>query len=160
VQNCVQIAATDPRMTVMAMGTTDLAKELRVPHRPDRLGLQYSLSQCVIAARIHNKEILDGVYLDLQDEQGFAESCRQGRDLGFDGKTLIHPGQLAMANQVFGPSDAELIRAKKIIVAWQQAKTEGKGVAVVDGKLVESMHVDEAKRQLAIAEMIAALADS
>ena len=104
---------------------------------------------------MHNKEILDGVYLDLQDEAGFANVCQQGRNLGFDGKTLIHPGQIAKANDVFGPSEADLIRAQKIIDAWRQAQAEGKGVAVVDGQLVESMHVDEAQRDLAIAAMIA-----
>ena len=157
VQNIYQIVAADPRLTVVAMGTTDLAKELRVPHTPDRIGLQYCLSQCVLAARVHNKEILDGVYLDLQDEAGFANVCQQGRNLGFDGKTLIHPKQLAIANEVFGPSEADLTRARNIISAWQQAEAEGKGVAVVDGQLVEGMHVDEAQRQLSVAELIAEL---
>ncbi len=157
VQNINQIAAADPRLTVIAMGTTDLAKELRVPHTPDRTGLQYSLGRCVLAARAYNKEILDGVYLDLQDETGFFQACQQGRALGFDGKTLIHPKQLAGANEVFGPSEADLMRAQKIIDAWRQTEAEGKGVVVVDGKLVEAMHVDEAQRHVAIAKAIAEL---
>ncbi len=153
-----QIASVDPRMTVVVMGTTDLAKELRVPHTADRCGLQYSLGKCVLAARSYGKDILDGVYLDLEDEAGFANICEQGRDMGFDGKTLIHPKQLVMANKVFGPSEADLQRAEKIIAAWKQAEAAGKGVVVVDGKLVESMHIDEAHRNQAIANTIAELA--
>lgn len=155
--NINQLAAVDGRLTVLVMGTTDLAKELRVPHTPDRIGLQYALSQCVMAARANNKDILDGVYLDLQDQAGFANACEQGRELGFDGKTLIHPNQLAVANEVFGPAEVELQHAVKIIHAYEEAEAQGKGVVVVDGKLVEGMHVDEAKRQLAIAESIAEL---
>ncbi|WP_101756777.1 CoA ester lyase [Oceanicoccus sp. KOV_DT_Chl] len=157
VLNIQQIAAVDPRVEVIVMGTTDLAKELRVPHTPDRLGLQFALSACVLAARANGKEILDGVYLDLDDEAGFANACEQGRDLGFDGKTLIHPKQLASANNVFGPSKADIVRAEKIITAWQVAEAEGKGVVVVDGKLVEGMHVDEARRHLELAKIIAEL---
>jgi citrate lyase subunit beta/citryl-CoA lyase len=152
-----EIVSASPRLTVIAMGTTDLAKELRVPHVPSRVGLITSLGQCVLAARAHNKEILDGVYLNLDDEAGFANACEQGRELGFDGKTLIHPKQLAAANTVFGPSEQELARARKIIEAWRQAEAEGSGVVVVDGSLVEGMHVDEAKRQLEIADVIAEL---
>jgi citrate lyase subunit beta/citryl-CoA lyase len=154
-----QIVAADTRMTTVVMGTTDLAKELRVPHTPNRTGLIYALSQCLLAARAHNKEILDGVYLDLQDEAGFVSACHQGRDLGFDGKTLIHPKQLAAANDVFGPSQAALIRAQKILAAWVLAEADGRGVVVVDGRLVENMHVDEARRDLAIAEVIVAMAE-
>ena len=158
VKNIDAIASSDPRMTVMIMGTTDLAKELRVPHTADRIGLQYSLGRCVLAARTYHKTILDGVYLDLEDAAGYRAICQQGRDLGFDGKTLIHPTQVADANDVFGPSAADIERAHKIIAAWQQAEAEGKGVVVVDGKLVEGMHIDEARRSLAIAERIEALA--
>ena len=147
--NIHQIANSDARMTVIVMGTTDLSKELRVP---DRIGLLHSLSQCVLAARAHDKDILDGVYLDLQKDEGFADICQQGKALGFDGKTLIHPKQLAAANDIFGPSAADIDRAEKIIAAWQLAQAQGEGVAVVDGKLVEAMHVDEAKRHLALAE--------
>jgi citrate lyase subunit beta/citryl-CoA lyase len=158
VENIHQILAADQRVAVVVMGTTDLAKELRVPHTPERLGLQYSLGRCVHAARSCQREILDGVYLDLKDAAGFVASCQQGRELGFDGKTLIHPSQLVGANEVYGISGAELERAKKIIQAWQLAAAEGKGVAVVDGKLVEVMHVDESRRQLEIAAVIEQLA--
>lgn len=154
VENIDAIAGADPRITVLVMGTTDLAKELRVPHTPERIGLQYSLGRCVLAARRFGIDILDGVYLDLNDEPGFSQACEQGRALGFDGKTLIHPGQLVAANRVFGLSDSDIERAEKIIAAWKTAEAEGKGVVVVDGKLVEGMHVDEAKRQLDIAVAI------
>jgi citrate lyase subunit beta/citryl-CoA lyase len=119
-----------------------------------------SLGLCLLAARANNIDILDGVYLDLDDERGYLASCQQGRDLGFDGKTLIHPKQLAGANAAFGPSEEELSRAKKIIEAWRQAEAAGQGVVLVDGKLVENLHVDEAKRQLAIGEAIAAMVNA
>lgn len=153
VTNIQQIASASARITVIAMGTTDLSKELRVT---DRIGLLYSLSQCVLAARAYNKEILDGVYLDLHNDQGFTDTCVQGKHLGFDGKTLIHPKQLAAANEVFGPSANDIERAENMIAAWKLAEAEGKGVVVVDGKLVEAMHIDEARRHLARAEKIAA----
>ena len=154
VLRCADIAAAGHGLQVLAMGTTDLAKELRVPHTPQRLGLLTALGSCVLAARAHQLDILDGVYLDLEDEAGFRQACEQGRELGFDGKTLIHPRQLAAANAVFAPDPQALVRAEKIIVAWQQAEQAGSGVVVVDGQLVEAMHIDEARRQLAIAAMI------
>ena len=155
VASAQEIAAAHPRLSALLMGTTDLAKELRVPHTPDRIGLQISLGACVLAARMANIDVLDGVYLAIDDAEGFAASCRQGRDLGFDGKTLIHPSQIDSANYVFGPSTEAIARARRIMAAWEEASTEGKALAVVDGKLVESMHVDEAKRTLAMAELIA-----
>lgn len=160
VMNIQQIVSSEKRLNVILMGTTDLAKELRTPHTTDRIGLQFCLGQCVLAARANNKEILDGVYLDLHDEPGFIAACEQGRDMGFDGKTLIHPKQLGAANQVFAPSEADLVKAKAIIAAWEVAEAEGKGVVVVDGKLVEVMHIDEAKRHLEIASTIEALQEN
>lgn len=157
VQQCAQIAAAHERVKVLVMGTTDLAKELRVAHTPDRVGLLYSLGQCLLAARLQDCDILDGVYLDLNDEAGFQAACEQGRDMGFDGKTLIHPRQIAAANAVFGPAAADIERAHRIIAAWQQVASEGKGVAVVDGKLVEAMHLDESRRLLAIDAAISEL---
>lgn len=154
VMNCAAIAASHDRLKVLVMGTTDLAKELRVAHTRDRIGLLFSLGQCVLAARLCGREILDGVYIDLQDDDGFRVACEQGRDLGFDGKTLIHPRQLDVANTVFGPSAADVERAHKVIAAWDEAEKAGKGVAVVDGKLVETMHLDESRRLLAIADAI------
>lgn len=147
--------AQHPAVSVLVMGTTDLASELRVPHRPDRLGLQWSLSQAVLAARLAGIAVLDGVYLELDNPSGFQAICEQGRALGFDGKTLIHPSQLDAANTVFGPSAEGVQWAERVIAAWQVAQEQGLGLAVLDGKLVETMHVDEARRTLATARYIA-----
>ncbi len=156
VLNIDEICGASARNEVVVMGTSDLAKELRVPHTPDRLGMQTSLQLCVLAARAHGLEILDGVYLDIKDEAGYAEACEQGVKLGFDGKTLIHPSQIEAANRAFAPSPEVVERARKIIEAWEAAKAEKKAVAVVDGKLVEVLHFEEAQRHLAIAEAISA----
>jgi citrate lyase subunit beta/citryl-CoA lyase len=153
--NIDEICGADKRNEVIVMGTSDLAKELRVPHTPDRLGMQTSLQLCVLAARAHGLDILDGVYLDIKDEAGYAAACDQGVALGFDGKTLIHPSQIESANKAFAPSAEIIERAGRIVDAWQAAKAEGKAVAVVDGKLVEVLHFEEAKRHLAIHEAIA-----
>lgn len=144
--NINAIAGASPRLAAIVMGTSDLAKELRVRHTPDRIGFLTSLSLCVLAARAHNVDILDGVYLDLKNDAGFRTACEQGRDMGFDGKTLIHPNQLAIANEVFAPAEKDISTAREMIAAWEQARAEGKGVAVVNGKLVENLHVDEARR--------------
>lgn len=154
VLNINEVAASHWRLAVIVMGTSDLAKDLRVPHTPDRLGFLTSLGLCLLAARANNVDILDGVYLDLDDEPGYRASCVQGRELGFDGKTLIHPKQLSAANEVFGPSADELTRCEKIIAAWAEAEAGGQGVVLVDGKLVESLHVEEARRLLVIAAEI------
>lgn len=151
------IAGASERLVAIVMGTSDLAKELRVRHTPERIGFITSLSLCVMAARAHNLDILDGVYLDLNDEAGFRSACEQGRDMGFDGKTLIHPKQLSVANEVFAPTEKDVENARTIIEAWEQAKREGKGVAVVNGKLVENLHVEEARRVLAVSEAIQAM---
>lgn len=148
------IAAAHPRLAVMVMGTSDLAKDLRVPARVDRQGLITALSMGVLAARAHNLEILDGVHLDLADEEGLELACWQGRDLGFDGKTLIHPRQLAVANRVFAPDAQTASQARRIIEAWTEAQRAGRGVVVVDGRLVENLHVEEARRVLALASAI------
>jgi citrate lyase subunit beta/citryl-CoA lyase len=153
--NIDEICGADKHNEVIVMGTSDLAKELRVPHTPDRLGMQTSLQLCVLAARAHGLDILDGVYLDIKDEAGYAAACDQGVALGFDGKTLIHPSQIESANKAFAPSADIIERAGRIVEAWRAAKAEGKAVAVVDGKLVEVLHFEEAKRHLAIHEAIA-----
>lgn len=155
--NAAQIAAAHSRMKVLVMGTSDLAKDLRVPHTPDRLGFIASLGLCVLAARAYGLDILDGVHLDLSGGDEFHATCEQGRQLGFDGKTLIHPNQIAAANEIFGPSTEAVEHAKKIIAAWEEAEREGKGVAVLDGKLVENLHAAEARRVLAIANSINAM---
>ncbi len=154
VQQVNAIAAAHPRLSLLMMGTSDLAKEMRIPHTADRLGFIACLSQCVLAARAEGLDILDGVHLALDDEAGLHALCEQGKQLGFDGKTLIHPKQIEVANQVFSPEPAEVDKAQRVIAAFEQAESEGKGVVVVDGKLVENLHVEEAKRTLAIQEAI------
>jgi len=154
VQQVNAIAAAHPRLSLLMMGTSDLAKEMRIPHTADRLGFITSLSLCVLAARAEGLDILDGVHLALDDETGLRALCKQAKQLGFDGKALIHPTQIDIANQVFAPEAAEVDKAQRIIAAFEQAESEGKGVAVVDGKLVENLHVEEAKRTLAIQEAI------
>ena len=155
VQNVEALAASSDRVTVLAMGTSDLVKELRGRHRSDRAGVAYALQRCVIAARAAGKEILDGVHLDFRDADSFRAACEQGRDLGFDGKTLIHPTQVPVANAVFGPSAEEIDFARRAREAWEAARAAGKGVAEVDGRLVENMHVAEAERTLAFADALA-----
>ncbi len=146
-----------PRLAGLAVGTADLAKDLRCAHPADRAPMLYALQHCVMAARAGGVQVLDGVHVDLEDEAGYVAACRQGRELGFDGKTLIHPKQVAVANATFAPSPAELDRARRIVEAHKAAKAEGKGVTLLDGRLVEVLHVEEAERLLAQADMIAAL---
>jgi citrate lyase subunit beta/citryl-CoA lyase len=152
-----QIAGAHPRLSVLVMGTSDLAKDLRVPHTPDRLGLLTALGTSVLAARAYGLDILDGVHLDITDVDGFRAICEQGRKLGFDGKTLIHPSQIAAANEVFGLSEATIEHAQRTLAVWDEAQSEGRGVALLDGKLVENLHADEARRVLAIAATIAVI---
>lgn len=151
-----EIADASPRLGGLVMGTSDLAKDLQAQHTAMRLPLITALGLCMLAARAARIAILDGVYLDLNDHEGFVDSCRQGAELGFDGKTLIHPKQLEAANEVFAPSDDELRLSRRIIEAYAEAEAQGRGVVVVDGKLIEKLHVDHAKRVVALAEAIAA----
>jgi len=152
-----EIAAASPRMAGFVMGTSDLAKELHCLHTPRRLPFMTSLNHVILVARAYGLAALDGVHLDLSDDAGFVESCRQGLELGFDGKTLIHPKTIDPANDIFGPTDQEVESSRAIIAAFQQAQSEGKGVVVLDGKLVENLHVENARRILTLADMIAAL---
>lgn len=149
------IAGSDPRLAVLVMGTNDLARALRVPQTPQREGFQYALSRCVLAARCHGLDILDGVHVHLDDDAGLAAACEQGVRLGFDGKTLIHPKQLETTHRVFSPSTEAVAQAERIVSAWNQAGGDA-GVLVVDGRLVEQLHVDEALRTVALARAIAA----
>lgn len=158
VLNLRQIAAAGPRLKGLIVGTADLAKDLRCAHPADRWPMLQALQMCVLAARAHNLAVLDGVHLDIADMGGFEAACRQGRDLGFDGKTLIHPSQIAGANAAFSPSEQDLARAKRIVAAHAEAAAQGKGVTLLDGRLVEALHVKEAERLIAQAEMIAARA--
>jgi citrate lyase subunit beta/citryl-CoA lyase len=143
-----EIAASSERLTVLVMGTNDLVKELYAEHVPGREPLLTSLSLSLLGARAAGKTILDGVYNDLRDLEGFEAECAQGRRLGFDGKTLIHPGQVEICNRVFSPSDAELEHARRVIDAFEQAERAGAGVITIDGRLVENLHVESARRVL------------
>jgi citrate lyase subunit beta/citryl-CoA lyase len=154
VQQVDVIAAAHARLAVLVMGTSDLAKEMRVPHRADRLGFLYALSRVVTAARVAGLDVIDGVYLNLQDTEGFEAICEQGRALGFDGKSLIHPDQIAVANRVFAPDAEAVNQAQRLLACWLEAEKAGEGVAVLDGKLVENLHAAEAERILALAEAI------
>ncbi|HQU68249.1 MAG TPA: CoA ester lyase [Albidovulum sp.] len=155
--NAASIAA-HPRLSGMVMGTNDLAKDLGTRFRPDREPLLAGLGLCLLAAKAHGRIIIDGVYNAFKDEVGLRAECEQGRDMGFDGKTLIHPAQLEIANAAFAPSGAEIDLAMRQISAFEEAEAAGQGVAVVDGKIVENLHVATARRTIARAEAIAALA--
>lgn len=157
--NAAAIAA-HPALQGMVMGTNDLAREINSRHRPDRLALQTGLGLCVLAARAYGRVILDGVYNAFKDDEGLRAECEQGRDMGFDGKTLIHPAQLAIANSAFAPSDAEITTARRQIEAFDAALAAGQGVAVLDGKIVENLHILTAKALLAKAAAIAQSEDA
>jgi len=148
------IAAASTRLGALVMGTSDLVKDVHARHTPLRLPMLTSLSLSILAARAEGLAILDGVYLDLQDADGFREACVQGLEFGFDGKTLIHPSQVEPCNDVYAPEAAEVDLSRRIIEAFAAAEKEGKGVVVVDGKLVENLHVDNARRVVALAEAI------
>jgi citrate lyase subunit beta/citryl-CoA lyase len=149
------IAAASPRVTALVVGTSDLTKDLHARATRDRLPLLTSLQLCVLAARAARITALDGVHLDLDDEAGFAAACRQAADFGFDGKTLIHPRQVAIANEVFAPGAPEVDWARRVIAAHADAVAGGRGVTVLDGRLIENLHVDDARRVLALADAIA-----
>jgi citrate lyase subunit beta/citryl-CoA lyase len=150
------IAAASPRIAGLVMGTSDLAKDLHAAHTRDRLPMITALGLCLLAARAYGLAILDGVHLDLADEHGFSAACRQGRELGFDGKTLIHPKTIDIANRTFGPSADEVVHARRVIAAHADAVAAGKGVVLLDGALIENLHVEAARRVVALAEQIAA----
>jgi citrate lyase subunit beta/citryl-CoA lyase len=157
VLNAAEIARATPRMICLVMGTSDLTKDLHAAHTKERLPMLTSLGLCLLAARANRIAIVDGVHLDLADDAGFDDACKQGRELGFDGKTLIHPKQVEGANRVFAPSAEEVAWSKKIIAAHAEAEAKGEGVVLVDGKLIENLHVENAHRLVALAERIAEL---
>jgi citrate lyase subunit beta/citryl-CoA lyase len=144
------------RMTTFVMGTNDLAKEYRARMTPDRLAFQTALGMSMAAARAYNIVAIDGVYNDIKNEQGLIDECEQGRDLGFDGKTLIHPSQLDTANRVFAPSPYDVEHAQAVIEAFADPQNAGKGVLKVNGKMTELLHLDEARRTVAMDEAIRA----
>jgi citrate lyase subunit beta/citryl-CoA lyase len=151
-------AARNPatRLACFVMGTNDLAKETRARFVPGRAPMLPWLTNALLAARAHGIDILDGVYNEIRDEAGFQAECEQARDLGFDGKTLIHPAQVAPANAVFAPDEAELARARAIIAAFDRPENAGKGAIQLDGRMVELLHAEMARRTVALAEAIAA----
>jgi len=157
--NADAIAAA-PGLACMVMGTNDLAKELHASHIPGRVPMIASLGLALLAARAHGLAIIDGVYNAFKDDEGLRVECEQGRDMGFDGKTLIHPAQLAVTNEVFGPSPEALEEARAQIAAFEQTEASGGGVAVVNGRIVENLHVENARRLLAEADAIATLEEA
>jgi citrate lyase subunit beta/citryl-CoA lyase len=156
VLNARALCRAHTRVEVLIMGTSDLAKCLRIPATIEREGLIHALSQCVLAAREAHIDVLDGVCLDLENTELYRVQCEQGRTLGFDGKTLIHPSQIALANRIFAPSEDEISHAQAITIAWNDAIAQGEGLCVLHGKLVENLHAEEATRILALSEAIQA----
>ena len=156
IENAVEIATSSERLVVLVMGTNDLAKELRAGLVAGRHPLLWGLGRAVNAARFAGKVILDGVYNNVKDPEGFAVECRQGAEMGFDGKTLVHPTQVEPCNEIFAPSEDEIDYSRRVIEAFEAGIAEGKGVITVDGKMIENLHVDNARRALAIADAIAA----
>lgn len=157
--NILAIAAqardSESRLTGLVMGTNDLAKDTRARLVPGRAPMLPWLTTCVAAARVHGIDILDGVYNNIGDAEGFGGECEQGVDLGFDGKTLIHPSQIAACNEAFSPSAEEVAQARKLIAAFDRPENQDKGVVAIDGRMVERLHADMARRTVAIAEAIA-----
>ncbi|MBI1758902.1 MAG: CoA ester lyase [Actinobacteria bacterium] len=152
-----EIASATPRLAVLVLGTNDLAKELRAEPVAGRAPLLTAMSLCLLAARAAGRVILDGVFNEVTDLAGFETECAQWRQFGFDGKTLIHPGQIEPCNRTFAPTAAALDRSRRVIEAFEQARQQGRAVATVDGRLIENLHVEEARRLLAVAEAIGGL---
>jgi len=155
VEAAVEIATSSERLAVLVMGTNDLAKELHAEHVPGRQPLLTGLGLCLLAARATGKVILDGVYNDIKDPEGFEAECLQGRQMGFDGKTLIHPSQIDPANAVWAPTPEAVEDARALIATFEEAIAAGKGVVTHNGRMIENLHVDNARRVLAVAAAIA-----
>jgi citrate lyase subunit beta/citryl-CoA lyase len=146
-----EICSASERLTVLVMGTNDMLKELYAVAVPDRAPLFTALKLCLLGARAAGKLIVDGVYNNVKDPEGFEAECLQGKQMGFDGKTLIHPGQVEICNTVFSPSEAEIEHSQRVIAAFEEAEASGAGVATVDGRLIENLHVETARRILSLA---------
>ncbi|WP_040789295.1 HpcH/HpaI aldolase/citrate lyase family protein [Neomegalonema perideroedes] len=155
--NIAAISASSPRLAGIVVGSNDLVKDLHAEHTPLREPIVTALGLTMLAARAYGLAVVDGVYNAFKDVEGFRDSCRQGRAFGFDGKTLIHPDQIATANEVFAPAEADLELARRQVAAYEEATARGEGVAVVDGRIVENLHVVTARRLLALGEEIARL---
>ncbi len=156
----VRAIVAHPRVAVLVMGTNDLARELRAALIPGRHPLLAHLATALLATREAAKVILDGVYNDVKDLDGFRNECVQGAEMGFDGKTLIHPGQVEIANEVWAPTVDEVAHARRVIDAFEKGLSEGRGVVTVDGRMIENLHVDNARRAIAVADAIAALSST
>jgi len=152
-----EIARASDRLACLVLGTNDLYKEIGATFAPGRAAVQTSLQLVLLAARAAGVTVVDGVFNDVKDADGFLAEASQGRELGFDGKTLIHPGQVEPANEVFAPDAAQVDDARAVIAAFEAAEAEGRGVATLNGRLIESLHVDTARKVLATADAIAAL---
>jgi len=152
--NVSSIATASERIDVLVLGTSDLVKELRARHTVPRENLSFALQSCVMAARAAGIDVLDGVHLDFRNLDTFRQACTAARAMGFDGKTLIHPEQIAIANELFGIDPEEIHRAKLILDTWQAAQADGSGVAELDGQLIENLHAAEAERLLEFAEAL------
>lgn len=149
-----EICSASPRIVCVVIGTSDLTNELHARVMQERLPMLHSLSHCLLAARAFGLAVVDGIHTELKDMHAFEYACRLARDLGFDGKSLIHPYQIPYANDAFTPKQAHVDHARRIIAAYADANTAGRGVVMVDGRMVENVHVDEANRTLALYEMI------
>ena len=158
VLHAADVVAAHERLVAVVMGTNDLVKELRAQHVAGREPLRQALQTCLLAARMAGKVALDGVYNDIADAEGFAAECAQGRQFGFDGKTLIHPSQVGPCNEAFAPTDAEIESSREIIAAFEEAQAAARGVVTVNGRMIENLHVDEARRVLAQHDAILGLA--
>ena len=146
-----KIAVASPKLACLVMGFADLVKDLRAIDTVDRAPLHYAMSRAVMVARAAGLDVLDGMYPNIRDEEGLRRQCQQARTFGFDGKTLIHPSQIGPANAVFSPSEGEVEQARRIIAAFEDAEREGKGLAVLDGQMIEALHAQTARRLLAMA---------
>jgi citrate lyase subunit beta/citryl-CoA lyase len=155
--NIAALAGAGGRLACFVMGTNDLIKELRGVHTPDRANLSAALSLSVLAARVHGLAAIDGVFNDIQDADGFARHCRQALSFGFDGKTVIHPTQVETSNRIFAPSAEEVIAARQVIAAFNLPENKGKGAIKLDGRMVERLHADIARRTVALADAIEVL---
>jgi len=155
--NIAPLAGAGGRLACFVMGTNDLIKELRGVHTPDRTNLSAALSLSVLGARAHGLAAIDGVFNDIQDSDGFARHCHQARSFGFDGKTVIHPTQVDATNRIFAPSPEDVIAARQVIAAFDLPENRGKGAIKLDGRMVELLHADIARRTVALADAIEAL---
>ena len=157
IQHIDEIVTATPRLACVVAGTADLASGLRIPHGSAQLGLQYALSRLLLAARATQIDAIDGVFFNLQDSDGLRHSCETGRQMGFDGKSLIHPSQIGTANTVFSPDPESIAHARKVVAAWSELDAQKQGVLVVDDQLIEALHVRDAERLVELTAAIDAM---